>query len=766
MLGPGTLIKNYEIQRKLGRGGMGTVFVAHDQVLGRMVAIKVFQNDLDVPDAADRFTREARSAAALQHANIVTIYEYFGHESQAYITMEYVQGETLAAVIHRREPIALAEKLRWLQELCNAVAYAHLFKVVHRDLKPANLMIDRTRRLKVLDFGIAKIMGTPSTTATGPVGTPGYMAPEQVSGGQVDHRADIFSIGVVAYELLSYTEAFPGENVHAIAERVRSQQPASLAALVPDAPPELVAAVERALAKSPADRFSDASELGAAIERVRRGVESEAVTNLPSRPAAAGQRPPTGSTRPGTGPGDAGSSPALSLPGRDPESLQARRTALVAAALERARAALHRGELEAARDECDQALLLDGTHAPALELDAAINAEVLSRRAASLRGEARQELARGSLTGAQQLVAQARELDPNAADLRVLERDLLLARVEQERIRHRAEAARLAIERAEDALRRRDLESALALARQALDFDPADPRARAAEAQALRALDEVAGTPTVFVPSAGDATVAVTTGSAVVDVPTVVLPAARPGAPAAPVSIPPPAPGPTSGTPSQVPVSPAVEGKSAPVSTSSPAVTKTRPPDGVVAALKKSADPAAAAWRTLTAPQKKIALGVAAAVLLLIVAGLAFVLRPTPALPTFVAVVDAVPFATVTRIQRADGTQVELQGEASTPLQITLPAGTYRVQLTGPAPENESREITVDVQADGTIVAPIEKFRVLTPAEYFEQYLSTAPDVPATEATPEGTPQAPAATPDGVPSPPAVPAPSAQGVSQ
>jgi serine/threonine-protein kinase len=204
MFEPGSQIGRYEIQRRLGRGGMGTVYVAHDPVLGRMVAIKVFAGELDMPDARERFSREARAAAALSHPNIVTVYDFGELDAQPFIVMEYVAGETLAALIRRKVPVSTADKLRWMEELSAGAGYAHQMQVVHRDIKPANLMIDRTGRLKILDFGIARMLGIASNTSV-MIGTPGYMAPEQITGDPVDHRADQFSIGVVFYELLAYT---------------------------------------------------------------------------------------------------------------------------------------------------------------------------------------------------------------------------------------------------------------------------------------------------------------------------------------------------------------------------------------------------------------------------------------------------------------------------------------------------------------------------------------------------------------------------------
>jgi len=148
MLEPGTQVGRYEIQRRLGRGGMGTVYVAHDPVLGRMVAIKMFAGDLDMPDAGERFAREARAAAALSHPHIVTVFDFGEFASQPYIVMEYVPGETMANLIRRKTPITIYDKLRWMEELCAGAGYAHQMSLVHRDIKPANLMIDRSGRVK------------------------------------------------------------------------------------------------------------------------------------------------------------------------------------------------------------------------------------------------------------------------------------------------------------------------------------------------------------------------------------------------------------------------------------------------------------------------------------------------------------------------------------------------------------------------------------------------------------------------------------------
>jgi hypothetical protein len=391
MLEPGTQIGRYEIQRRLGRGGMGTVYVAHDPVLGRMVAIKVFAGDLDIPDARDRFSREARSAAALNHPNIVTVYDFGEYSSQPFIVMEYVPGETIAALIRRKAPASTADKLRWMEELCAGAGYAHRMSVIHRDIKPANLMIDRAGRLKILDFGIARMMGTASNTIA-MIGTPGYMSPEQIQGDAIDHRSDLFSVGVVLYELLSYTEPFPGDTMPTIVHRVLSDAPVSLAKLVPDLGPDIVEVVDRLLQKKASDRFEDAEAVRAAIARVRRSLESSpgfspapTVVRRDTPPGAGSGGRGTGSAR--SGAGDAVGVAQLTPPPdprrTDREALARRRTEQLNAALELARVRLGVGDLDGALDACQQALTFDENHPDALALEQAITAAVDARPAAA-----------------------------------------------------------------------------------------------------------------------------------------------------------------------------------------------------------------------------------------------------------------------------------------------------------------------------------------------------------------------------------------------
>ena len=287
MLQPGTQIGQYEIQRTLGRGGTGVVYVARDLVLGRMLAIKVFIGVLRLPDAAERFAREGRAATVLNHANIARIHEFGEVASQPFIVMDYIDGETLAEVISRRTVTPITDKLLWLEELCAGVASAHKMDMIHGDIKPSNLMVDRASRLKILDFGIARILGSLGTGRTGLIGTPGYMAPEQLLGHRVDARTDLFSIGVVAYELLTYEEAFAAETFTGIIHRIIHDDVRPLSELLPEAPPELCAVIEQSVRKDPAHRFQDADEMRTAFNRIRHQLESPAVPDV-SPPRLAG----------------------------------------------------------------------------------------------------------------------------------------------------------------------------------------------------------------------------------------------------------------------------------------------------------------------------------------------------------------------------------------------------------------------------------------------------------------------------------------------
>ncbi|HWK09332.1 MAG TPA: serine/threonine-protein kinase, partial [Vicinamibacterales bacterium] len=222
-------IGRYEVVDRLGAGGMGVLYLARDPLLRRTLAIKVLAVDDD--DLRERFAREARSAASLSHTNIVTIFDVGEDNGHPFLAMEYLDGETMAEMIRRKAPVALQRRLQLLLELCAGLGYAHRLGIIHRDIKPANLMITGGGTLKILDFGLARLThdNTSGLTQSGALlGTPNYMSPEQVEGRTVDHRSDIFSVGLVLYELLTYRKAYSGEGMHVILHKITHERPQPL----------------------------------------------------------------------------------------------------------------------------------------------------------------------------------------------------------------------------------------------------------------------------------------------------------------------------------------------------------------------------------------------------------------------------------------------------------------------------------------------------------------------------------------------------------
>jgi serine/threonine protein kinase len=269
-------ISRYEIQDLIARGGMGRVYLARDPNTSRLVVVKLLDATLESSDVRDRFDREARSLASLSHPNIVHIYDYGDFEGSPFIVMEYVRGETLEEKIKRRAQMPVRDKLRLMSELCAGLAHAHASGIVHRDVKPANLMVDQDERLKIIDFGIARVSdsnltrgGSLGSFGKVQIGTPGYMSPQQTQGDEIDHRTDIFAVGAVCYELLAYREAFPGATSKEIESKLMRTPPEPLAGRVPDLNPGIDEILARALALDPNDRYQNATALEEAFDRCR-----------------------------------------------------------------------------------------------------------------------------------------------------------------------------------------------------------------------------------------------------------------------------------------------------------------------------------------------------------------------------------------------------------------------------------------------------------------------------------------------------------------
>jgi predicted Ser/Thr protein kinase len=270
-------IGKYRIVERIGRGGMGTVFKAHDPVLDRMVALKVISSEGDVTEELKaRFYREAQACAKLNHPNIVVVHDLGEDSGQLFIVMEFLDGQELKYLIERQR-LSLEEKLSLMVQVCDGFHFAHQKGIIHRDIKPGNIFVLRNGQVKILDFGIARIAaGTdPGLTRTGLImGTLRYMSPEQARG-RVDHRSDIFSIGAVFYELLGGRPVFDSPDPMEILEKIRSEQPVPLVELDSTIPPGLASLVERAIRKDPAQRFPDLGQMRAQLEGVRRGFTDE-----------------------------------------------------------------------------------------------------------------------------------------------------------------------------------------------------------------------------------------------------------------------------------------------------------------------------------------------------------------------------------------------------------------------------------------------------------------------------------------------------------
>ena len=290
----GTLFDGrYRIERKLGAGGMADVYLAEDQELGRRVAIKILNSRHGNDDQfIERFRREAKNAAALNHPNIVSIYDRGEAEDTYYIAMEFLDGRTLKELIIGRGAAPINVAIEYARQILSALRFAHRHGIVHRDIKPHNVLVDGEGRVKVTDFGIARA-GTSQMTETGSiVGTAQYLSPEQAKGGEVDPRSDLYSLGVVLYELLTGKTPFDGETPVEIAMKHLSTTPKPPSKLRPDVPRELDMVVMRALAKNPDERYQSADEMEGDLERVARGARvsattSDTATQVLRRPAAA-----------------------------------------------------------------------------------------------------------------------------------------------------------------------------------------------------------------------------------------------------------------------------------------------------------------------------------------------------------------------------------------------------------------------------------------------------------------------------------------------
>src|SRR5580704_9224639 len=278
---------------------MGVVFHGFDPMIGRDVAVKTLRlseqgTGLSREELVGRFQTEARAAGLLTHPNIVVVFDAGEEDGLFYITMEFVEGRSLQTLIDSRQPFPVSRVLKLMEQVCSALDFAHQHNVVHRDIKPANLMLTPDDVVKITDFGTAKILQFGTAQTAHVMGTPSYMSPEQVKGKPVDGRSDIFSLGVILYELMTGEKPFPGQNITTVIYKIINEEPIPPRSLDSSIHPGLSAVITRALAKDPAARYQSCNELLSSLKNYHDMVSPETTVRMApvsSQLAPGGTRP-------------------------------------------------------------------------------------------------------------------------------------------------------------------------------------------------------------------------------------------------------------------------------------------------------------------------------------------------------------------------------------------------------------------------------------------------------------------------------------------
>ena len=447
------VIGKYRIERFLASGGMGDIYLGRDPMLDRPVAIKLLREGFDSDELRERFEREARSAGRLSHTNIVTIYEFGLFQERPFIAMEYVPGESLAAIIRRREPLPITRKLELIEGLCAGLAHAHRANIVHRDIKPANLIVDADGGLKVLDFGIVKLAGSGLTHHGVLVGTVNYMSPEQIAGAPdgVDHRSDVFAVGAVFYELLAYQRAFPGQMAEVLYKIVHAS-PDPLSHVCPGIDPAIEQCVNKCLDRDTDRRYQDLNVLRRELTRIRQRIDLE---HSPD------QRSTTGETLVLNTPSHSGSA---GVPALTPDRL----SALIVSA----QVALDARDLDRALVLCEHAAAIDPDDLRVRELQRTAQAAREAQRVEALLSEASGHLEAQRLVEARVAIDFVVAAQPDSAAAIELRERLDRAVAEEERRRDWARRFGAAMNRARAELERGALQEASAAIDEALTLNP------------------------------------------------------------------------------------------------------------------------------------------------------------------------------------------------------------------------------------------------------------------------------------------------------
>ncbi len=473
---------------RLGAGGMGVVYLATDPLLRRTVAIKILPAHDD--DLRERFQREARSAASLRHPNIVTIYDIGEDDGKPFIAMEFLDGESLAELVQRRAALSIDRRLELMLDLCAGLGYAHKNGIVHRDIKPGNLMVTAEGPLKILDFGLARFTSEATNTGLTRVGsvlgTPHYMSPEQVEGKVADTRSDIFSVGVVLYELLTSQQAYPGTSAHVVLHNIIHLTPTPIRQLMPSIPAELEALVSKALEKDPEKRYQNLRDLTSDVTRVRATLTAGAAFETTITP------------RPDQSPGarSKSSRPSETTPGRGTRHLASlgaiaqRRAAQIEGFLQLAGQHFAAEQFQDTVEACENALLLDPDDARALQLLAQAQGALEDRQVQQCLVDARACLSSGDLSAASALIEQTLKLRSDSLEANELQREVAARRRELAEAAERARSTSAAIERARRCCDDGAFEAALRAVSEALHYDAANQEALAIRQRATEAIEK------------------------------------------------------------------------------------------------------------------------------------------------------------------------------------------------------------------------------------------------------------------------------------
>ncbi len=429
----------YEILGELGHGAMGIVYRARDPFINRFVALKTITTGVaDDPALLERFYREAQSAGGLQHPNIVTIYDMGDEGRIPYIAMELIEGENLEQVIARRAALSISLKLIYASQAARAFDYAHKRGIVHRDIKPGNVMLAKDGSVRVVDFGIARVLDASKTQTGMLIGTFAYMSPEQYHGEHADERSDIWSFGVLLYELLTYQRPFTGATPASLMHSICQMEPASLTTVLPDCPSELAVIVSKILQKSPADRYQSMEDVLLELEPVSRKLQSQSVAELVEQARQLLEEGEFSAARDLLRQAlqvESGNPRARAL--LEKVNVELKRISVrpkVQECVEKGRAFLDQGKVQDAKVAAESALHLDSTFEPAQELQRVVLQEIeRAKRIAEWIEAAKQHLAEGLPDEAEALVAKVLAAEPSNQQAATLQQQA--SREKEERLR-------------------------------------------------------------------------------------------------------------------------------------------------------------------------------------------------------------------------------------------------------------------------------------------------------------------------------------------